>query len=121
VRVVEYSLGDDAAEPETTYGLLTTMLDHEKAPAEEFAALYRELWEIESAFDELKSHQRSPRVVLHSKMPEGSSKGSTAISASTSPQSQTPFWTGYCSARTASSSRERRAETPTPPIGQPAE
>lgn len=71
VRVVEYSLGADVPESETNYRLLTTMLDHEKAPAGELAALYRERWEIESAFDELKSHQRSPRVVLRSKMPEG--------------------------------------------------
>ncbi len=30
-----------------------------------------ERWEFETALDELKTHQRSPRVVLRSKMPDG--------------------------------------------------
>jgi IS4 transposase len=68
VRVIEYSLdeGDDA-----TYRLLSTMLDPKTASASELAALYQERWEFETALDELKSHQRSPRVVLRSKMPDG--------------------------------------------------
>ncbi len=37
----------------------------------ELAALYAERWEFESALDELKAHQRGPRVVLRSKTPEG--------------------------------------------------
>jgi IS4 transposase len=69
VRVVEYSLGEG---DDVTYRcLLTTMLDPKAASATKFAALYKERWEIESALDELKSHQRSPRVVLRSKMPDG--------------------------------------------------
>jgi hypothetical protein len=68
VRVVEYSLGDG---DDATYRLLTSMLDPKVASATELAALYQERWEIESALDELKSHQRSPRVVLRSKMPDG--------------------------------------------------
>jgi hypothetical protein len=67
VRVVEYTLGDD----DTTYRLLTTILEVKTASAAELAALYKERWEIESAFDELKTHQRSARVVLRSKMPDG--------------------------------------------------
>ena len=73
VRVIEYTLdtptppGDD----ETTYRLLTTILDPKRAPAQELAALYPERWEFETALDELKTHQRSPRVVLRSKMPDG--------------------------------------------------
>jgi hypothetical protein len=72
VRVVEYSL-DQAAPPdeETTYRLVTTILDPDRAPAAELAAVYPERWEFETALDELKSHQRSPRVVLRSKMPDG--------------------------------------------------
>jgi hypothetical protein len=31
---------------------------------------YRQRWEIESTFDELKTHQRGPRTVLCSKSPE---------------------------------------------------
>ena len=72
VRVVEYSLGDgDGDSDDTTYRLLTTMLNPKVASANELAALYKERWEIETALDELKSHQRSPRVVLRSKMPDG--------------------------------------------------
>jgi hypothetical protein len=73
VRVIEYTL--DAPTPpgedETTYRLLTTILDPRRAPAAELAALYPERWEFETALDELKTHQRSPRVVLRSKMPDG--------------------------------------------------
>lgn len=74
VRVVEYALdgvteADD--DEETTYRLLTTILDPRTAPAGELASLYAERWEIEIALDELKTHQRSPRVVLRSKMPDG--------------------------------------------------
>ncbi len=34
------------------------------------AAAYAQRWEIESVFDELKSHQRGPRAVLRSKSPQ---------------------------------------------------
>jgi hypothetical protein len=73
VRVVEYRL-DTPAHPtqaEQRYRLITTLLDPEEAPAEELAALYPQRWEIESALDELKTHQRGPRVVLRSKQPDG--------------------------------------------------
>ena len=72
VRVVEYRI-DDPGLPATEqrYRLLTTILNHDQAPAPELAALYRERWEIEGALDELKSHQRGPRVVLRSKHPDG--------------------------------------------------
>jgi hypothetical protein len=71
-RVVEYTV--DAGELEgtaTAYRLATTVLDEHRAPAGELAALYRERWEFETALDELKTHQRCPRVVLRSKMPDG--------------------------------------------------
>lgn len=73
VRVIEYTV-DDPAQPsatDTTYRLLTTILDPEQAPASELAPLYAERWEIETAFDELKTHQRGPRLVLRSKNPDG--------------------------------------------------
>ena len=73
VRVVEYAI-EDPGRPqaeETRYRLVTTILDPERAPAGELAALYAQRWEIESAFDELKTHQRGPKVVLRSKTPEG--------------------------------------------------
>ena len=73
VRVVEYGL-DDPGRPgseATRYRLITTIRDPAAAPAAELAALYAERWEIESAFDELKTHQRGPRVVLRSRTVEG--------------------------------------------------
>ena len=69
VRVVEYRLeGVEGAEP--LYRLATSVLDPERAPAQELAALYHERWEIETAFDELKTHLRGSRIVLRSKKPD---------------------------------------------------
>jgi hypothetical protein len=69
VRVIEYSLkGVEGSEP--FYRLITTILDPEQAPAEELAALYHERWEIETAFDELKTHLRGSNIVLRSKTPD---------------------------------------------------
>ena len=69
VRVTEYRMeGIPGAEP--MYRLLTTILDHEAAPATELAALYHERWEIETALDELKTHLRGSRIVLRSKTPD---------------------------------------------------
>lgn len=69
VRVIEYTLeGIEGAEP--LYRLVTTILDPQQAPAEELAALYQERWEIETAFDELKTHLRGAQIVLRSKKPD---------------------------------------------------
>lgn len=71
-RVVEYQLDDPAlTEEDQRYRLITTILDPDAAPASELAALYPQRWELESALDELKTHQRGPRVVLRSKHPDG--------------------------------------------------
>ena len=73
VRVIEYGM-DDPGRPQaaaTRYRLLTTILDSEAAPANELAALYAERWEFESVLDEVKTHQRGPRLVLRSKTPDG--------------------------------------------------
>jgi len=69
VRVIDYCL-DGVADAEPTYRLVTTILDHDKAPAQELAALYHERWEIESALDELKTHLRGANIVLRSKKPD---------------------------------------------------
>jgi hypothetical protein len=69
VRVIEYTLpGVPDAQPQ--YRLLTTMLDPSAAPALELAELYHRRWEIESVFDELKTHLRQGRRVLRSKTPD---------------------------------------------------
>ncbi len=69
VRVIEYTL-PQVADGEPVYRLVTTILDPTQAPAAELAALYHERWEIEGAFDELKTHLRGARIVLRSKTPE---------------------------------------------------
>ena len=69
VRVIEYWL-EGVADAEPVYRLVTTILDHEKAPAKELAALYHERWEIETALDELKTHLRGSKIVLRSKTPD---------------------------------------------------
>lgn len=69
VRVIDYRLeGIDGAEP--IYRLATTILNPNKAPASELAALYHQRWEIETAFDELKTHLRGAHIVLRSKTPD---------------------------------------------------
>jgi hypothetical protein len=72
VRVVDYGI-DDPGRPQAAerYRLVTTLLDPGAAPAAELAALYPQRWEFETTLDELKTHQRGPRVVLRSKNPQG--------------------------------------------------
>ncbi len=74
VRVIDYTLNNRGVHQDdseaVTYRLFTTLLDPAQAPAVDLAAAYAERWEIESAFDELKTHQRGPRVVLRSKSPD---------------------------------------------------
>ncbi len=69
LRVIEYKIteGDD---PDSFYRLFCTITDPDQAPAAELAALYGQRWEIESAFDELKTHQNESRRVLRSQSPE---------------------------------------------------
>lgn len=69
VRVIEYGI-EDGRSNDDRYRLITTLLDPGEAPAIELAAAYSGRWELESAFDELKTHQRGPRAVLRSKSPE---------------------------------------------------
>src|SRR6185295_16007002 len=69
VRVVDYTIDDGRDNPEH-YRLLTTILDPDQAIATQLASAYAQRWEIESVFDELKSHQRGPRAVLRSESPQ---------------------------------------------------
>jgi hypothetical protein len=69
VRVVEYAVEDGDAAP-ASYRLITNLLDPTEAPARDIAEAYHLRWRIETAFDELKSHERSPGVALRSKSPD---------------------------------------------------
>ncbi|WP_234327979.1 IS4 family transposase [Streptomyces sp. NRRL F-2664] len=66
VRVIEYRIDGQAEAVQ----LITSLLDHEKYPAGELAALYARRWEIELVLDKIKTHQRD-RPVLRSQTPDG--------------------------------------------------
>lgn len=63
-RVITFAKGDKVA------FLGTTLLDPDQYPASELVALYRERWEIELAFDEIKNHL-GPSGPIRSRTPEG--------------------------------------------------
>lgn len=65
VRVINYQFD---GKPER---LMTSLLDAQRWPADEVIAMYHERWEIEIAFDELKTHMLERREALRSKSPEG--------------------------------------------------
>jgi hypothetical protein len=65
VRVVEYAVGADGED----YRLITTLLDPKAVSPADMAGAYRARWRIESTFDELKTHQGGPSLVLRSKSP----------------------------------------------------
>ena len=67
VRVVEYTLDGESDE---VYRLATSLLDPVAAPAAEVAALYHERWEVETTYDEVKTHILGPGAVLRSKTPD---------------------------------------------------
>jgi hypothetical protein len=69
IRVIDYEL-DDGRPNDNTYRLFTTILDPNEASAVDLAIAYAQRWEIEAVFDELKVHQRGPRIVLRSKSPD---------------------------------------------------
>ena len=76
VRVIDYNV--DNGTPDTDgddntdggFRLITTVLDPADIDAGDLAAAYWQRWEIETVFDELKTHQRGARGVLRSKSPE---------------------------------------------------
>jgi hypothetical protein len=76
VRVIDYTVdngtldtdGDDNTDG--GFRLITTVLDPADIDAGDLAAAYWQRWEIETVFDELKTHQRGARGVLRSKSPE---------------------------------------------------
>ena len=67
IRVVEYTL---AGADSPIYRLATTLVDPAAAPATEMAALYHERWEVETAYDEVKTHILGPGALLRSKTPD---------------------------------------------------
>jgi len=74
IRVIEFTItihtstGDTRTEP---YRLVTTLLDHTQAPAEDIAALYHERWESENSYGDLKPRLVGADVTLRSRTPDG--------------------------------------------------
>ena len=72
VRVIDYTLNDPNrpgfGQP---HRLITSLLDEQHAPALQVIATYHERWEIESALDEMDTHQRLAGTPLRSKKPVG--------------------------------------------------
>jgi len=69
VRVIEYDI-TNRGEVVETFRLITTIADHELAPAIELAALYHQRWEFELTLDEIETHQMPHSRILRSKSPE---------------------------------------------------
>ena len=73
IRVIEFTVtvtcGDGAARTER-YRLLTTLLDHQAAPAAVLAAAYAGRWAVETALGDLKARLRGPGRVLRSRTPD---------------------------------------------------
>ncbi|WP_433267707.1 IS4 family transposase [Actinosynnema sp. CS-041913] len=71
VRVVEYNVPDREGNGSgELICLATTITEPAEATAAELAWAYHQRWEIESAFDEIKTHQRGPARVLRSRSPD---------------------------------------------------
>jgi hypothetical protein len=73
VRIVEYTVTVHAADGSTRvepFRLVTSLLDHRVAPADQLAALYHQRWEIELGYGEFKCRLRGAEFILRSRSPE---------------------------------------------------
>lgn len=68
-RAVDYEITDRGGNEEIIT-LVTNITDPEDIPAVDLAAAYHQRWEAELVFDELKTHQRGPGIILRSRKPE---------------------------------------------------
>jgi len=66
IRVIHYKR---KGFPRST--LLTSLVDAEKYPAKELVALYHERWELELAYDEMKTHLLDRQETIRSRTPAG--------------------------------------------------
>jgi hypothetical protein len=73
VRIIEYAITITSADGTTrieSFRLVTSLLDHNRAPAAKLAALYHQRWENENGYAELKNRLRGAAFILRSKSPE---------------------------------------------------
>lgn len=74
IRVLEYSVtvtGADGSVRVEPFRLVTTLLDHRRAPAVDLAGLYAQRWESETVYSKFKTRMRGADTVLRSHSPEG--------------------------------------------------
>lgn len=72
VRIIEYTLTDPLLPGfGERHRLITSLLDAEIYPAKELIVLYHERWEVEIAFDEIKTHMIDKTPCLRSRTPLG--------------------------------------------------
>ena len=74
VRLIEADITATRSDGTTRtehYRLITTITDHQQAPAAALAALYAQRWESETGYRELKTFLHGPRRVLRSRDPAG--------------------------------------------------
>jgi hypothetical protein len=69
IRVIEYMI-TNRGESTETIRLITSIANHDLAPAGELAALYQQRWEFELTLDEVETHQMPHSRVLRSRSPE---------------------------------------------------
>lgn len=67
VRVVDYTVPDRKGDH---IRLITSILDTAEATAEHLASCYHQRWEVETGFDQLKTHLRGPGRILRSRTPD---------------------------------------------------
>jgi hypothetical protein len=74
VRVIEYSVAaedEDGGEVSEVFALVTTLIDHEAYPIEDFPDLYHDRWQLETAIGDIETRLRpGPHAVLRSKSPD---------------------------------------------------
>jgi hypothetical protein len=73
IRVVEFTVTTTTPRGSRTekYRLVTTLLDHVRAPAAELAALYRQRWESENSYSNVKPRLLGAEVTLRSRTADG--------------------------------------------------
>ncbi|MEU6408216.1 hypothetical protein [Microbispora sp. NPDC046933] len=73
LRIIEYSVtvkGPCGSTRVDQFRLITTLLDHKRAPAAKLAAVYHEHRESENGYGELKTRLRGAAFTLRSGLPE---------------------------------------------------
>lgn len=70
VRVVEYDPVMEDGRRGERVRLITTMVDPDEVSAQELAELFPSRWDVETGFDELKTHLKGSGRVLRSQLPE---------------------------------------------------